>query len=244
MDTLFKDLTYAVRGLRKNLGFATVADDHDRARASAPARRSSASSTPCCCGRCRMPTRSGWSWCGASCARATSTTGRSRRRTIRDLRQQSTERLRGHRRDHSRRSHADLGRRRRARADSRRRRHAEPLPRARRARPARPRFHRRRCDAAAAAAEPGPRRWPRPPAACPRSRSSATRSGCDATAAIRRRSARTSISATAARRSSACSRRTSSCCFRRARTSSACPTCGPPRASTSRPRTATTSCSA
>ena len=30
-------------------------------------------------------------WCGASCAHATSTTGRSRRRIIRDLRQQSTE---------------------------------------------------------------------------------------------------------------------------------------------------------
>ena len=56
MDTLLKDLVYAAARAAKEPRVRDGRDDHDRARHRRRARRSSASSTPCCCGRCRTRT--------------------------------------------------------------------------------------------------------------------------------------------------------------------------------------------
>ena len=59
MDTLRQDLAYAVRRLATRPGSASWRSPRSPS-ASAPTARSSASSTPCSCGRCRSPSPSAW----------------------------------------------------------------------------------------------------------------------------------------------------------------------------------------
>ena len=247
MDTLFKDLAYAARGLRKNLGFAAVATDHDRARHRRLhrdlQRRQRRAAAAAAVRRRAAP----GDWSGASCGRATSTTGRSRRRTS-AICSCSPPRVFDELAGMIPAGRTPLARRRRrARADPRRRRHAEPLPRARRA-------HARSAAISSTTMrtpqpqppQPGRRRRRRPRRrGCRPSRSSATRSG------MRRYGGDPAVvgkdvdlgNGRAQHRRRARARLRAAVSAARA-TSSACPTCGRRRASTSRPRTATTSRSA
>ena len=194
MDTFIKDLPYAVpRACGRTSASPRSRPSRSRS-ASAPARRSSASSTPSCCGRCRIRTRAAGVRLGRAARAQRPATGRSRRRTS-AICACSPRRC-------SRTSPGIIPAGRTPISDA----GGEPEQiRVGAATPnffrllgarvlARPRFHRRRCDAAAAAAAAGRRRAGGSAAgrsSCRRSRSSATASGSAATAATRQSSART-----------------------------------------------------
>ena len=195
-----------------------------------------------------MPTRSGWSSCGASCATRNvndwpfAPPGLPRSAAAVD-----TAVFDDHRRHHPgrarRRSSDGGGEPEQIRVGGG---DAEPVPGARRAHPARPRLHRRTTTHAAGTAQRlAARRGPAPPPRLPaiaiishgfwmrRYGGDPSVVGKDGRSGQRPRADR--------RRAGAGVR---DCCSRRAPTSSACPTCGPRRGSTTRPRTGTTSPSA
>ena len=242
MDTLLKDLTYAVRGLRKNLGFAAVATMTIALGIGActaifsvvnavllrPLPYADAQRLVMIWGELRARNVNDWPFSPPD---------------FRDLQQQSTELFE----DIAgfipagRAPISDAG----GEPEQIRVGGATPnLFRVLGARIAgRPRLHRRGRDAAAAAAAPGRRAGAakRLPAIAILSHAFWMRRYGGDPAIVGKD---VDLGGGRARRSSACWRRTSSCCSRRAPTSSACRRCGPRCASTTRRRTATTSCSA
>ena len=64
IDKLRQDIRYALRRLAPPSGLRDCRDPHAGARASARTPRCSASSTPCCCGRCRTRTAIASPRCG------------------------------------------------------------------------------------------------------------------------------------------------------------------------------------
>ena len=125
MDTLLRDLRFALRAAPPDARRSRSPPSPASRSASARTPRSSASSTACCCARCRIPSPSGWSRSGGTTRRSagrrprcrTSSTGAARAGRSAAWPRRPTRQLQPHRRRRARRWCGARG-------------HREPLPRA------------------------------------------------------------------------------------------------------------------